>query len=102
MMAKGLHDRRDSLILPPFHRHGKNRMVPRASLVVPPERCPSGLRSTPGKCVYGNVSRVRIPPSPPDNLKFKQLRIIPDCLMSTFPRACHPILLEVTFHLVQF
>ena len=28
-------------------------------------RCPSGRRSTPGKCVYGNVSRVRIPPSPP-------------------------------------
>ena len=32
----------------------------------PPERCPSGLRSTPGKCVYVNsVPRVRIPPSPP-------------------------------------
>ncbi len=31
-----------------------------------PERCPSGLRSTPGKCVYGKtVPRVRIPPSPP-------------------------------------
>ncbi len=30
------------------------------------ERCPRGRRSTPGKCVYGNVSRVRIPPSPPD------------------------------------
>ena len=31
-----------------------------------PERCPSGLRSTPGKCVYVNsVPRVRIPPSPP-------------------------------------
>ena len=30
------------------------------------ERCPSGRRSTPGKCVYGNVSRVRIPPSPPN------------------------------------
>ncbi len=29
-------------------------------------RCPSGRRSTPGKCVYGNVSRVRIPPSPPN------------------------------------
>ena len=27
--------------------------------------CPSGLRSTPGKCVYGNVPRVRISPSPP-------------------------------------
>ena len=31
-----------------------------------PERCPSGRRSTPGKCVYVNsVPRVRIPPSPP-------------------------------------
>ena len=29
-----------------------------------PERCPSGRRSTPGKCVCGNASRVRIPPSP--------------------------------------
>lgn len=27
-------------------------------------RCPRGLRSTPGKRVYGNVSRVRIPFSP--------------------------------------
>ena len=33
------------------------------------ERCPSGWRSTPGKCVYGNpVSRVRIPLSPPASL----------------------------------
>ena len=31
----------------------------------PTERWPSGRRRTPGKCVYGNVSRVRIPPSPP-------------------------------------
>ena len=30
------------------------------------ERCPSGRRSTPGKCVRGNSSRVRIPPSPPN------------------------------------
>ena len=30
------------------------------------ERCPSGLRSTPGKCVWvHSPSRVRIPPSPP-------------------------------------
>ncbi len=30
------------------------------------ERCPSGRRSTPGKCVYvSSVPRVRIPPSPP-------------------------------------
>ena len=30
------------------------------------ERCPSGLRSAPGKCVYlKRVSRVRIPLSPP-------------------------------------
>jgi hypothetical protein len=30
------------------------------------ERCPSGRRSTPGKCVYGKtVPRVRIPLSPP-------------------------------------
>ncbi len=29
------------------------------------ERWPSGRRRTPGKCVYGNVSRVRTPPSPP-------------------------------------
>ncbi len=34
------------------------------------ERWPSGRRRTPGKCVYGNpVSRVRIPPSPPDSSK---------------------------------
>ena len=32
----------------------------------PAERCPSGRRSTPGKCVYvDSVPRVRIPPSPP-------------------------------------
>ena len=32
----------------------------------PLERCPSGRRSTPGKCVWVNrPSRVRIPPSPP-------------------------------------
>ena len=32
-------------------------------------RCPSGLRSTPGKCVSVNsVSRVRIPLSPPYTL----------------------------------
>ena len=31
----------------------------------PKERCPSGLRSTPGKCVYAkSVPRVRIPVSP--------------------------------------
>ncbi|CCD08204.1 protein of unknown function [Legionella pneumophila subsp. pneumophila] len=30
------------------------------------ERWPSGRRRTPGKCVYGNVSRVRIPLSPPN------------------------------------
>ncbi len=29
------------------------------------ERCPSGLRGSPGKRVYSNVPRVRIPPSPP-------------------------------------
>ena len=33
------------------------------------ERWPSGRRRTPGKCVYGNVSRVRIPPSPPKSKK---------------------------------
>ena len=34
------------------------------------ERWPSGRRRTPGKCVYGNpVSRVRIPPSPPDFMR---------------------------------
>ena len=33
------------------------------------ERWPSGRRRTPGKCVYGNVSRVRIPPSPPSKRK---------------------------------
>jgi hypothetical protein len=31
----------------------------------PLESWPSGRRRTPGKCVYGNVSRVRIPRSPP-------------------------------------
>ena len=30
-------------------------------------RCPSGRRSTPGKCVSRKASRVRIPPSPPIN-----------------------------------
>ena len=35
-----------------------------------PVRCPSGLRSTPGKRVYVNsVPRVRIPPSPPESVK---------------------------------
>lgn len=29
------------------------------------ERCKSGLIGSPGKTVYGNVPRVRIPPSPP-------------------------------------
>ena len=33
------------------------------------EKWPSGRRRTPGKCVYGNVSRVRIPPSPPSKQK---------------------------------
>ncbi len=38
------------------------------------ERWPSGRRRTPGKCVYGNpVSRVRIPPSPPDSSKGARL-----------------------------
>ena len=44
------------------------------------ERCPSGRRSTPGKCVYGNVSRVRIPPSPPT-------RKGPNGPLSCWPRA---------------
>ena len=36
------------------------------TLCTPRERCPSGRRSTPGKCVYvDSVPRVRIPPSPP-------------------------------------
>ena len=36
------------------------------------EKCPSGRRSTPGKCVYlKRVSRVRIPPSPPERLNGK-------------------------------
>ena len=38
-------------------------------------RCPSGRRSTPGKCVYGNVSRVRIPPSPPKIKSPAQCRV---------------------------
>ena len=34
-------------------------------LQLPPERCPSGLRSTPGKCVWVNSSsRVRLEPPP--------------------------------------
>ena len=34
-------------------------------LHLPPERCPSGLRSTPGKCVWVNSSsRVRLEPPP--------------------------------------
>ena len=32
-------------------------------LSAPSEKWPSGRRRTPGKCVYGNVSRVRIPSS---------------------------------------
>ena len=44
----------------------------------PPERCPSGLRSTPGKCVYVNsVPRVRIPPSPP----FMRTALPHECLV---------------------
>src|SRR3990172_10053560 len=31
----------------------------------PMERCPRGRRGTTGNRIYGNVSRVRIPPSPP-------------------------------------
>ena len=35
------------------------------------ERCPSGLRSTPGKCVYfKRVPRVRIPLSPREKKKY--------------------------------
>ncbi len=44
-------------------------------MVTIPERCPSGLRSTPGKCVYVNsVSRVRIPLSPPKIKKAPPMR----------------------------
>ena len=45
----------------------------------PPERCPSGRRSTPGKCVYvDSVPRVRIPPSPPiTQLKQQFTEIVP-------------------------
>ena len=46
----------------------RNEALGRHAVVLhsaPTERWPSGRRRTPGKCVYGNVSRVRIPPSPP-------------------------------------
>ena len=46
-----------------LRRHCRDHGISRA---LEPERCLSGLKSTPGKCVYVNsVSRVRIPPSPP-------------------------------------
>ena len=46
-------------------------------LQLPPERCPSGLRSTPGKCVWVNSpSRVRIPPSPPIIQLKQQVKIL--------------------------
>ena len=35
-------------------------------------RWPSGRRRTPGKCVSGNASRVRIPPSPPLLIRTQQ------------------------------
>ena len=45
-------------------RIAPRRRLPYASQLT--ERCPSGRRSTPGKCVYvDSVPRVRIPPSPP-------------------------------------
>ena len=47
------------------------------------ERCPSGRRSTPGKCVCVNsVPRVRIPPSPPS---LSSLRIIRDMFSKLTP-----------------
>ena len=51
----------------PMYAHRPIAHSPRLPYPLPPpERCPSGLRSTPGKCVYVNsVPRVRIPPSPP-------------------------------------
>ena len=46
---------------------GRRGAAGRATSIDSPERCPSGRRSTPGKCVWvHSPSRVRIPPSPPD------------------------------------
>ena len=50
-------------------------------LSAPSEKWPSGRRRTPGKCVYGNVSRVRIPPSPP---------FIKDCVACAATRHLKP------------
>ena len=45
------------------------------------ERWPSGRWRTPGKCVYGNVSRVRIPLSPQNTTVF----YIPTHIMMIYP-----------------
>ena len=55
--------------------NGLRRTASKAQSVL--VRCPSGRRSTPGKCVYGNVSRVRIPPSPPN----KEPGLVPGFLL---------------------
>ena len=61
--------------------HGVSR-----TLSCPVERCPSGLRSTPGKCVYVNsVPRVRIPPSPP----YKSSNLLFGMNFLSHPGSCH-------------
>src|SRR5258706_1953010 len=49
-------------------------VLSRAKEMTIPERWPSGRRRTLGKRVYGNVSWVRIPPSPPNVLDEALLR----------------------------
>ena len=59
---------KNSYIAAPFGRYGLRTSFSGGDKEK--EKCPSGRRSTPGKCVYlKRVSRVRIPPSPPERLK---------------------------------
>src|SRR5438477_9493009 len=46
-------------------RRSAEGVLPLATKIMSRERWPSGRRRTLGKRVYGNVSWVRIPPSPP-------------------------------------
>ena len=72
-------------------------------LQLPPERCPSGLRSTPGKCVWvDSSSRVRLEPPPggertrrrrsrraaPKGVSRRRRRIIPPSPPSAHHRHC--------------
>ncbi len=52
------------------------------------ERWPSGRRRTPGKCVYGNVSRVRIPLSPPVSIWVIMFISCPCSSNQEYPQCC--------------